>query len=382
MSEEQTQPSRAAAFWDLLGSAKITTYCLSLLLILTFWGTLYQVENGLYLAKEKFFDSWFFLAAGVVPFPGTQLVLAALVINLVVYLVRLLMRQRIPFGLLVIHLGLLVLLLGGAITHLFARETQLTLAEGETGSASASYGDWEIAVWSEEDGMRDVMAYDSNHLKPGDALRFDDAGLTLKVVEYHRNARAFQSTAPTTNGALTKLGITTLRRAKLAKEPGENIAGAILDIVPENGEPARAILFSEDEVPAEFSHNGKEFHIALRRAREPLPFTVKLLDFKKAMHPGTGVARAFSSQVIVNTDGVEREMLISMNKPLRDRGYTLYQASYMEEPDGAEWSTFAVMHNYGRMIPYISSGMVGFGLAWYFVVMLIRRARRSAGGIA
>lgn len=382
MSEEQSKPSRHAAFWDLLGSAKVTTYCLALLMILTFWGTLYQVENGLYLAKDKFFDSWFFLAAGVVPFPGTQLVLAALVINLVIYLIRLVMRQRIPFGLLVIHLGLLVLLMGGAITHLFARETQLTLAEGETGSASSSYGNWEIAVWSQDGGMRDVAAYDSNHLKPGDALRFDDAGLTLKVVEYYRNARAFQSTAPTTNAALNKLGISTLRSAKLAKEPGENIAGATLDIVPDEGKAVRAILFSEDEVPAGFSHNGRDFHIALRRARDPLPFTVKLVDFKKAMHPGTGIARAFSSLVIVNTDGVEREMLISMNKPLRDRGFTLYQASYMEEPDGSEWSTFAVMHNYGRLIPYVSSAMVGFGLAWHFVVMLIRRARRSAGGIA
>ncbi|MCZ7593320.1 MAG: hypothetical protein M5U15_14810 [Kiritimatiellae bacterium] len=193
MSEEQTKPSRCASFLDLLGSAKVTTYCLALLMILTFWGTLYQVENGLYLAKEKFFDSWFFLAAGFVPFPGTQLILAVLAINLIAYLIRLGMRRRIPFGLLVIHLGLLVLLMGGAITHLFARETQLTLAEGETGSASASYGNWEVAVWSQDGNTRDVMAYDSNHLKPGDTLRFDDAGLTLKVIEYYRNARALSS---------------------------------------------------------------------------------------------------------------------------------------------------------------------------------------------
>ncbi|MCO5045413.1 MAG: cytochrome c biogenesis protein ResB [Verrucomicrobia bacterium] len=383
MNDETHKTSRAAAIWAYLGSAQITTYGLAFLMVLTFWGTLYQVQNGLYLAKERFFDSWFFLAAGVVPFPGTQLVLAVLMLNLVVYLIRLLARKKLTFGLLVIHLGLLLMLGGGAITHLFARESQLTLAEGESGSASASYGDWEVAVWSREGDMLDVMAYNSNALKAGDVLRFEDAGLTLRVEEYYRNARAFQSTTPLTNAPLSSHNLSSLRSTKLAKEPGENIAGAVITIEQQDGAPARAILFGEDEVPTTFAHDGKDYTIALRRMRDPLPFVVTLQDFRKEMHPGTGIARHFSSRVTVSSDGVERDMVISMNKPLRDRGFTLYQASYREEPGSdAQWSTFAVMHNYGRMIPYIATGMVSFGLAWHFIVMMVRRARRSGGASA
>ncbi len=384
MNEDTHKPSRAAAIWAFLGSAQITTYGLAFLMVLTFWGTLYQVENGLYLAKERFFDSWFFLAAGVVPFPGTQLVLAVLMLNLVVYLIRLLSRKKLTFGLLVIHLGLLLMLGGGAITHLFARESQLTLAEGESGSASASYGDWEIAVWSRDGNMHDVMAYNSNALKPGDILRFDDAGLNIRIEEYYRNARAFQSTTPLANPPLSSHDLSSLKPAALAKEPGENIAGAVITIEQLNGTATtRAILFAEDELPKTFSHDGKEFTIALRRMRDPLPFVVTLQDFRKEMHPGTGVARHFSSRVTVSSDGVERDMVISMNKPLRDRGFTLYQASYREEPgSNAQWSTFAVMHNYGRIIPYLATGLVSFGLAWHFVVMMVRRARRSGGASA
>lgn len=376
MNDESTSSN---SVWSWLGSAQVTVYGLAFLMVLTFWGTLYQVEHGLYLAKDKFFDSWLVLIGGFIPFPGTQLVLAVLTLNLLVYLVRLVFQQRIPFGLLVTHLGLLLMLLGGAVTHHYASESQLTLQEGEVGSASASYQHWELAAWSHDGMVRDVLAYDADHLKPGDVLRFDEAGLTVAIEEYHRNSRAFQSTAPQTNAPVSRLGVTSLRSARLAKEPGENIAGAILTITPSAGAPVRAILFGEDETPQTFEHGGKHYHVALRRVREPLPFVVKLLDFRREMHPGTEMARHFSSQVSVNADGVDRTMVISMNKPLRDRGYTLYQASYREEPDGTQWSTFAVTHNYGRLIPYVSTGIIVFGLAWHFVAMMAKRARRATG---
>ncbi len=368
---------RAAVAWPWLGSARLTVYGLALLMVLTFWGTLYQVEHGLYLAKERFFDSWVILAGGLIPVPGTQLVLTFLTVNLAIYLFRLVLRRRMAFGLLVTHLGLLMMLLGGAITRYFASESQLTLQEGETGSASAAYGNWELALWSSDGAVRDVMAYPADRLRAGNTRRFEDAGLTVAVVDYHRNARAFQSAAPPTPAPLSRHGVTSLRAARPAREPGENIAGAFLEIRPDGAEPVRAILFGEDELPRTFSRNGKAYTLALRRAREPLPFVVRLLDFRREMHPGTEIARHFSSLVSMDAEGVARELTISMNKPLRDRGFTLYQASYREAPDGAQWSTFAVTRNYGRLAPYVSTGLIVAGMAWHFVAMLITRARRA-----
>jgi hypothetical protein len=64
-------------------------------MVLTFWGTVYQVEHGLFAAQERFYNSWLILVAGFVPFPGTQLVLAVLLVNLAGYLVQLVFQPRV-----------------------------------------------------------------------------------------------------------------------------------------------------------------------------------------------------------------------------------------------------------------------------------------------
>ena len=66
-----------------LASVKIAVVCLGLLFILVFWGTIAEVQQGLFFAQKHFFHSWVFLAFGVLPFPGAQLVLWVLFINLI-----------------------------------------------------------------------------------------------------------------------------------------------------------------------------------------------------------------------------------------------------------------------------------------------------------
>jgi hypothetical protein len=371
-----TQPGRFERFISWLIGPRLTVYCLAFLFVLTFWGTVYQVEHGLYAAQERFYNSWLILLGGFVPFPGTQLVLTVLTINLTAYLVA--MVGRSSFGILLTHAGLLMLLLGGAVTHYFAEESQLTLMEGEASNVSASYHHWEVAVWKQNGLVRDVLAQDADALRAGDALRFEGAGLTVTVETYHRNARAFQATAAVTNAPVNALGITSLRSARLAKEPAENVAGGVFVVQPDGGDPVRVLLFGEDRSATNFTHAGAEWTLALRRVRTPLPFVVTLKDFIRELHPGTTMARAFSSEVEVSADGVDRALTISMNKPFRDRGYTLFQASYSEQPGQPQMSTFAVTKNYGRLIPYVSTGIIVLGMIWHFVTVLVRRTRRAA----
>lgn len=373
---EPSSSNRLARLIGWLIGPRLTVYCLAFLFVLTFWGTVYQVEHGLYAAQERFYNSWLILLGGMVPFPGTQLVLTVLTVNLTAYLIS--MIGRSTFGILLTHAGLLMLLIGGAITHYFAEESQLTLLEGETSSVAASYHQWELAVWKQDGPVRDVVAMTADHFRPGDTVRFEAAGLTVQVEDYHRNARAFQSVAPVTNAPLNGLGITSLRPARLAREPGENVAGGIFTVQQEGAPPVRVLLFGEDRSATNFVRGETEWTLALRRQRIPLPFVVKLLDFKREMHPGTAMAKAFSSDVEVNADGVDRRLTISMNKPMRDRGYTLYQASYSEQPGQPQMSTFAVTRNYGRLIPYVSTAVIVLGMVWHFVAVLVRRARRSA----
>lgn len=373
MSNGSNGNGARAAGW--LISPKLTVICLAFLMVLTFWGTVYQVDHGLHAAQERFYNSWLILVGGFVPFPGTQLVLAVLLVNLACYLAQLVVQHRIKFGILVIHLGILMLLLGGAITRHFGVESQLTLEEGGTSNVSASYHEWELAVWKQQGAVREVSAVDADRLRPGDVLPFGDLGLTVEVEQFHRNCRAFQATSPLTNAPLNGMGITSLQPARPAKEPAQNIAGCIVKVTAAGAAPVRVLLFGEDVAPRGFDLRDGHYHLALRHRRHPLPFVVTLLDFVREMHPGTETAKSFSSKVEVSGAGGERTMTISMNKPLRDRGFTLYQASYREAPDGRQWSTFAVARNYGRLIPYVATGVVVFGMLWHFVAMLVKRAR-------
>ena len=128
-------------------SLKITVSCLGLLFILTFWGTIDQVENGLYHAQEQFFNSYFFLIFGFIPFPGAQLVLWVLFLNLVcVALTRFVFRWS-HIGILIIHFGLLTYFAAAFITLHCIEESQLTLREGGAANVSTAYHDWEFSIW-------------------------------------------------------------------------------------------------------------------------------------------------------------------------------------------------------------------------------------------
>ena len=55
----------------VLSSVRVTVVCLLLLYFLTLVGTVAQIQEGLYLAQRRYFES-FFLAFGFLPFPGRK----------------------------------------------------------------------------------------------------------------------------------------------------------------------------------------------------------------------------------------------------------------------------------------------------------------------
>ena len=112
-----------------------------------------------------------------------------------------------------------------------------------------------------------------------------------------------------------------------------------------------------------------------------LPIEIKLLDFEKSMHPGTEIPRSFSSRVEITAAGARRLAVISMNRPLRYREYTFYQSSYSEDGRGGESSTFSVVRNSGRWLPYMASAMLFLGLAVHFLVMLAAALKKNRAGV-
>jgi hypothetical protein len=72
-----------------------------------------------------------------------------------------------------------------------------------------------------------------------------------------------------------------------------------------------------------------------------------------------------------------------MNKPFRYKDYTFFQSSYGIDSDGQEFSSFAVVKNAGRLVPYIASFLTTLGLIIHFIMQFLKFSRqRSVGGIA
>ncbi len=369
------------SIFSAFGSLKITVAGLFLLLVLTVWGTLYQVDHGLYLAQERFYQSTWFWIGDVIPFPGAQLVMAVLFVNLIAsMLVVTVWRNRINWGLVVTHLGLLMMLAAGAITFYTGRNAQLSLEEGSGSNVAISFGEWELTIMPPS-GSRErqpVMAIDASALRRGRTISLPDGDRSIRVEAYHRNCIAHRDAIQ--NAPVNSSGNTMLEPKPLNKEPGQDMPGLIFTLFEQGNEVQRFLLWGGDRRPTPLGRNNDAW-IGLRRLRVPLPATIKLIDFKREMYQGSGIAKSYSSQVLVDSgDGSERKVLISMNKPLRIKDFTFYQSSFSSAPGGREISTFSVVQNYGRLMPYIATGATVTGMIFYYTAMLFYRLRRNAPG--
>lgn len=358
-------------------SLKITLTCLILLFILTFWGTIDQVYNGLYLTQERFFNSFFFLFGGFIPFPGAQLVLWVLFINLVCVALTRMVYKWSHIGITIIHGGLLLFFVAAFVTLHCVEESHLTLMEGEAANVSSAYHDWEVAVWKESGNEKDVIAYDAAGLRPGQQLPFPEyglpdreAGLTLTIGHCYPNSEAYSAEGTQAAGAgLNASGIGTLKQVPLDKEPEKNLPGCLL--TAEGIGPV--ILYGGEDKPLKIAKDGQDHFVQLRRKHFPVPFLLRLKDFTVEWYPNTEVARSYKSLVeIIPPGGGSREVLISMNKPLRYKNFTLYQSSYSVDKLGRESSTLAVVRNTGRLLPYVASFMTFGGLALHFLLMAFK----------
>lgn len=358
-----------------LSSIKITVVCLILLFILTFWGTVAQVTQGLYQAQEIFFNSWYFLAFDFLPFPGAQLVLWVLFFNLCAVSITRFVYKWSHIGILIIHLGLITYFVSAFVTLHFVEESNVTLLEGETSNVSAAYHDWEISVWEQgQSPLRDISAYDVKFLQTEQLLDFNHLGFSLRVKSYFPNAQAYTGSVEEGSRPLNVSGITQITRLDISSEPEKNFPAVLLEMTS-GKQTSDVILFGKEGRPTPVEINGKSMYFQIRRKRYELPITITLNKFEMEKHPGTEIASKYRSFIEFKHGDIERKAEIYMNHPLRFKNYTFYQASYSIDQMGRMRSTLAVVKNFGRLLPYISSLLTFAGLAIHFLLMAFKRKK-------
>jgi hypothetical protein len=114
-------------------------------------------------------------------------------------------------------------------------------------------------------------------------------------------------------------------------------------------------LFTKDAV----------YIVSYGNRRIDLGFPVSLLNFEVDRYQGTMRAAAYKSRVSV-PDAGEHE--ISMNEPLKYRGYTIYQASFEDDPNTGQpvASIFSVNQDPGRWVKYLGSLIIVLGIILLF----------------
>ncbi len=375
-SKDRTINSLSAVL-RALASMKLTVVCLLLLVIIVFWGTLYQADYGLYQAQQKFFYSWVFFIFGFIPFPGTVLVMVILTLNLISSLFYRIGFKLSNIGNAITHLGLIILLFGGGLTFFFSVESTLMLVEGQARNRSEARDRWEVALWTESGEQKDIYALDVQDIQRTRITEIPELGIHLSRIDYFPNSTAVFQKSHEKRIFLNGSGVGAIRPAKPAMEASENIAGITLDIDAGTRE-LKLLLYGGDRNSTRIDHNGKTIFFKLRKKQYLLPISVKLRDVTAKKYPNSEIVKSYASIVEIDDgQGGKRDVRISMNKPLRYSNLTFFQSGYHKTPQGIEYSYFQVVKNSGRLLPYVSSLFIFVGLVIHFIVMFFRRRKQN-----
>ena len=355
----------------LLSSPKLFVYSLVWLMILVTVGTVSQKDIGLYASQQKYFSSYFF-TFGFVPFPGGRIVLALMLINLISMMFKQNLWKMKKLGVIVVHLGGIMLLVGAGLTAMFSSEGSMVIEEGSKSNTVDDYHITELAIINVSNPNYDQYTIFGKPLfSSGNNLMHENLEFDITILDYMDNATL--ETAEGTSkvgfkGMLSNFNLVELDRDKddMKNKPAIifQVSGTFSDT-----DGIYGLIFGQS-VPATLTTNSNQYIMALQKKKTYLPFAIELEDFKKVMHPGTEVAKSYSSKINLIENNILRPVLIEMNKPLRHQGYTFYQASFIESPNGEETTVLAAVNNYGRLFPYISSIVMSIGLLIHMLVSM------------
>ena len=372
-------------------SLHLTIVLLALSMMLVFMATLAQTQLGIWEVMERYirtFVVWVPIGDRNVPvFPGGWLLGSLLLTNLIAAHASRFTWSWRKAPIVMIHAGLVVLLLSELITGLFARETQMTLDEGVERSYSEQPRHAELVIVDSSSPERDrVWSISEASLASGTLVEHRTLPFRLKVQKFYQNSKIFlrapfvtAAASSATHGLGTEMILS--EQPRVLTTDGRNTVSAEVELIGENGPLGTWLVSTAIDEPQRFEFDGRSFWMAMRPERVYRPYSMQLIKFTHQRHPGTEVPSRFASRVQLKNPQTneKREVVISMNQPLRYAGESFYQASFTNDD---RTSILQVVRNPGWLLPYIACAMVGIGLVWQFALHLVRSPRRKGAQMA
>lgn len=364
--------------YNFISSPKIFVYTVLWLMILVFFGTLAQKDIGLYASQMKYFSSYIFLFYDYIPLPGGRVTLLLMTLNLSSSLFRKTLWKIKKIGVIILHIGGLLLLLGGGVTAMFSSEGNMVIEEGGKVDYTDDYHRMELCFvnLSLQDSL-EYTVFDEELLVEGNTISYDKLGLEIDIISRIKNTRIQNRITEVDSVYKGFLKQFVLLPKEPEKENTQNRPSLIFRIrgSKNNADGIYGLFLGQKDLDI-FNFKNEKFFSEFRKERTYLPFSIELLDFKKVLHPGTQVAKSFSSEINLIENEIPRRVLIQMNEPLRHMGYTFFQASFIEELK-SESTVLAVVKNYGRLFPYISSIIMSIGLLVHLIINLPKMIKKN-----
>jgi hypothetical protein len=413
---KEREPSRVDGFFtrliDFFSSLRLTVACLFLGLILVFWGTLAQVDLGLFKAQNEFFRNFLIYwgpkgSTWKMPiFPGGYLVGGLLLINLVTAHFSRFKWTRKKIGIWMVHVGVILLLVGQLLTDVLSRESHMWLTEGQAKNYSDSSSREELAVVdTTSQDYDEVVAFPNSMVVRKEDLRNEKLPFTIRVKEYFVNSNpSVRTPMMDESGPQPTQGIgqriTFVNAQPTVAMDSRNIPAVIVEVITADGSLGTWVLSNwlvEEKLaqllqsgfraqfddatcnqlaaalvqPQQFSYRGHTYQLALRPERFYKPFSIQLQKFSHDIYRGTDIPKNFSSRIRLQRPetGEDREVLIYMNSPLRYAGETFYQSGFDDVDPRV--TILQVVHNPSWLTPYFSCILVALGLIVQFLTHLI-----------
>lgn len=400
----------AYAALKVLASLRLTVALFALGVVLVFFGTLAQKNNGIWTVVDQYFYSYIvkiefnllvqlgqvFLnfptdwkLSGWVPFPAGKSIGYAMFANLLAaHAVRFKLSWK-RIGIFLLHAGVLVLLLGEYVTREFQVEQRMIIEEQGTANYAFDTRTCELAFVSAAEGKSRAMT-----VIPGDKLRdaladkskiaHSELPVDVRVLSYFPNSKTAKEPFEVNPEAIRSRKIRGYAlegnmvsvREVSGTDPNQTVdmpAAAVEFYRKGSDELLATVLVAVQHLkPQPIVIDGKNYEIDLRWTRHYKPFLMKLEKFTHEKYPGTNIPKAYVSRVrILDPErGVDREVDIAMNEPLRYRGEAYFQAGFDESTE--KTTILQVVQNPGWTLPYVSCVMITLGMLVHFLIFLVQ----------
>ncbi len=368
----------------VLTSLQLTIVCLVALMILVTAATLAQVGMGTAGAVNAYMRSylvWWDVpnSQWMIPvFPGGATVGLVLMVNLIAAQLVRLEATWSKAGLWVVHLGLILFVGGEFVSGMFQVESQMAIENGQTVNFVEGRDPELVLIDVTDPAWDEVYAIRAGPLAREGSVAVPGTPVTLKIHQYAQNAQLrnrtpFDPPARATAGVGTS--VTMIPVPPVTADNAVDQGAALVEPIAGGRSYGTWLVSQGLGAPQSFTHEGRTYQLAMRHRRQYLPYSVTLKKFSHDKYAGTDIPKNFSSLVhLVNPrTGENRDVLISMNQPMRYDGKAFYQASFGK---GDTLSILQVVENPGWLIPYISCVLVSLGLIVHFTVSLRKSSRK------